>query len=215
MDNPRNGRQDRVARFGLLGNVVPSLVVLLVAIFILRLALASSGEGRQATLVTLGVAVGLTFAVYGSAAIWNLGTLLRNRRIRVARPGSLILGGVRSRELVEAVPRLGKDLQSLDHSVPLSLSLTFSSQSVEMWTGWGRPEKVFSFEWKDVEQIRFVEIAELGRRSRGIELAIRSDPGTTNVPFIVTGRGPAGLFPETEAHLVGYAQEAEALRPKA
>lgn len=198
-----------VSRSGVLGGVVPALVLILVAVFALRLASARGNGDTQGLFINVGLLAGALAILYGVSALWGTGTLRRNRQLKQLFPHVLVLGGVRSRTMADAVKRVRGD-KSL--TLPIGLSMTITSRGVEIWAGWAETRSLLQLPWSAIQHVTATNLAELGRSSRGLAIGALTPSGIVEVEMIITGRGLAGLFPETKSHLEDVASKAEAFR---
>lgn len=101
-----------------------------------------------------------------------------------------------------------------DH-LPYALCLVANQDRLELWGG--TPSAPFEYlfvGWDEVIDVVPTQVQELGRWSRGLLVSLRSSDGSraVDLPFVVLGRGFAGLFPETEASVAGTATRIRAFK---
>jgi len=92
--------------------------------------------------------------------------------------------------------------------LPLTFCLLGNPRGVELWGGSPkRPYEYFHIPWASVVTIDVADIDEYARTSRGLNVVVRDPEGTAEIglPFIVTGRGPGRIFPQSRVVLEGVA----------
>lgn len=209
-DSSRQNRAREHSLFGGLGLSLGVLVVVLLVFAILRVVIAWRGESPAAALrdaitqsAIFGACLVVLFAIF---ALWQSGTVRRNRSLRAERLDAVVLSSGRSPRTVDALRSLaGADSSEL--SVPLGLSLVADPVGLEVWGGWAQARLIASFPWVKVQSVEVTNVAELGRRSRGLLFNVIGQGGVVELPFIITGRGFAGLYPERERVLEDVAHE--------
>ena len=192
--------------FGRLGIAGFSLAAFFVLMQIVQ-GFLRSGQEEGSALLAIGIGLNyfLWLAVPLSVAmlLWRATGVVRETRLRRRFPESEVLTAGRSSELPDRIAQLrGSKFRKLSFTAfPASVSLVLDTSALSVWMGVIEPFEVFRFEWRDVENLRAIEIAELGRSSAGLGVTVSHEKALIELPFIVMGRGFAGLFPESKSRL--------------
>lgn len=188
---------------GVLGVTVAVTVLLTQATRVFPLSGQTEATVFDRIEMIIGYAPWVTIPTALVILVWRGASVLREYRLRQQFPDADVLPGVGNPELSNQLARLRGSRFHI-HSVasfPVSFSLVVDSSVLSIWAGVVEPDELFRFPRAQVESLRFVNVRELGRSSRGLELTVVHNDITIVLPIIVTGRGPAGLFPEAQSRL--------------
>ena len=169
-----------------------------------------AGEDPLPRLLNLAawVAGGITLLLLG-AFLWRLSALRKRNALAAGRPDALVVSVLRSVQVRDALKSIlgTNEKQSV---VPAALNLLADSVGIAVLDG---SQTLVSFGWGDVRAIEPTIVQELGRTSRGLAIVIERDDLQLELPFIVTGRGLGGLFPEHQDVLEDLSRAIEGRRP--
>ena len=207
----------RPAYFGRLGlDLLFFLALFLGFTGIVFLRAQALGDGAAAEAITRQITIAAVGAIsaWGLACLWRIGSLVRRHKLRVRGNGELILDAVRTKEMMAALEPAGDLGVVFEPNPPIGLNLTVDKNGIELWGGWADVRKMLTITWNDLEPVTLTEVAELGRRSRAINLTVRTGHSTASIPVVITGHGFAGLFGPSRADLLRTIDLIEARRPK-
>lgn len=175
--------QKRSSPFGRLGLDLLFFVALFVA-FMVVVYLRALGAGDEVATATMArqlvAAASGALTLWVLACLWRVGSILRRRRLASEHPRSVILDTGRSKWLVELLPRLAEFRSSADR-IPVGMSLSGDENVIALWGGWTNIRRVITVPWASVQEVTFIEVAELGRRSRGLNVVVRTASGSINL----------------------------------
>lgn len=157
----------------------------------------------------------LGLLLFAAVVAWRVGYFVRARQLARTRTSAVIFDTGRAKALGDVIPSLSPAQLTSDPPWPLGLTAVADESGLTLWGGWRELCEYLNLRWEDVTSIQFTEVAELGRRSRGIVVRVRSEPGEVDVPLVVTGSGLAGLFPKSRKDINSLIVRIESLRQRA
>jgi hypothetical protein len=164
--------------------------------------------------LSLSLWLGLAFTV--GLYVWRLPTIARGARLRQRH--TVAVSAWRTPELVAAGQKATFDRTGNDDGIPVAMNLTLSADTthVGIWQGWPRQAReVFAARWDEVSRIEVGSVLDRNRPLATLTLWIRSQSDDIALPFVVNGRGIAGLFPQPVPALDSLVLELETLRQAA
>ena len=161
---------------------------------------------------SLGLCLAFTVGLY----LWRLPTIARGARLRQRH--ATVVSAWRTPEFVAAGQKATFDRTGNDDGIPVAMNLTLSADTthVGIWQGWPRQAReVFAASWGEVSKIEVGSVLDRNRPLATLTLWIRSKSDDIALPFVVNGRGIAGLFPQPVPALESLVVELETLRQAA
>jgi hypothetical protein len=157
---------------------------------------------------------------------YTLAFVLSTRREAIAhaikkdQPEGIVFTSGRTPDLPPALKRVGYEEQAEMRAkdLPLSLCIVGNAHGVAMWGGSPKqPYEYFHVPWSSVATVTSADIYEFGRTTRGLNVVVHDKSGLSDValPFIVTGRGPGGLFAQPRLVIEGILRELLSLKEAA
>jgi hypothetical protein len=172
----------------------------------------SIGDVLSGLTWSLGLCLAFTVGLY----LWRLPTIARGARLRQLH--ATVVSAWRTPEFVAAGKQVIFDRTGSDDGIPVAMNLTLGADTahVAIWQGWPRQAReVFAASWAEVSRIELGSVLDRNRPLAALTVWIRSRSGDIALPFVVNGRGIAGLFPQTVPALESLVVELETLRQAA
>lgn len=136
------------------------------------------------------IVTGAVLVLFAGVMIWSTRARQRAAALAAARPGALVLGATRTRDLSRSVHALGAEVSF----VPIGLTLLADETGIEVWAGSAEhPVRLGRAPWDAVVDIRVAGVTRWGRSIRGITVSVLEGAGIAELPFAVVGAGLGGL----------------------
>jgi hypothetical protein len=184
---------------GLSRAVLPIVVVVGQAAFVLRSIFDDSGGNESAIISGVGVyslqLLSAVFSVFVLVGLW--GVLTRRGATQIAKNFShaIVMVGNKSRVLDQAFVKLQPtDVESRGKRLPGAIIVVADQSGIKWYRGWVHPIVFFETTWDVVSGVEVVRIADGGRVGRGLAVAIVSGEVIHELPVIILGKGPCGVF---------------------
>lgn len=155
----------------------------------------------------------IALLLFLAVVVWRMGYYARSRQLAREHSFAVIFDTGRTKALGDVVRLVSSGQVGQARALPLGLTGVVDESGLALWGGWSDLDRLVILRWDDIRSLNVAEIAELGRRSRGIVVRTRIDGSDVDVPLIVTGGGVAGLFPKSRKEIEALIKRIEALRP--
>ena len=152
------------------------------------------------------------FAIFASWAIAGSVWSSRTKALARAFPDDEVLSAGRSRAIAlasAAYVRRGEWIEG-PSTFPSFFTIVISQTGVGFWKT--RNSRMVSVGWDELGPVTQVLIPNSPRKTRGINFQIRSDGATIDLPVMVVGRGPFGLFVQSKRAIEAVCTRAESWR---
>lgn len=197
-------------------SVGPLLLMVAGQIVLVALQAVRSRDAMRDVLSDFSLSLWLGLAFTVGLYLWRLPTIARGARLRQRH--ALAVSAWRTPELEAAGQKATFDRTGSDDGIPVAMNLTLSADTthVGIWQGWPRQAReVFAARWDEVSRIEVGNVLDRNRPLAALTIWIRSKAGEIALPFVVNGRGIAGLFPQPVPALESLVIELESLRQAA
>ncbi len=152
-------------------------------------------------LLLASILTGAALVLFAGLMIWSTRAGQRVAALAAARPGALVLRGMRARGLRSAV----RALRAETPFVPIGLTLLADDSGFEVWGGSAEhPVRLGRARWDEVVDVHVAHVTRWGRASDGIVVTVAEDDRIVELPFAVLGSGLGGLCVPTAEELAGY-----------
>lgn len=166
----------------------------------------AAGLGARLGLVAFALAAAVTVlaAIYIGAISWASISRRRGETLQLAEPDAVVFASGRVPHLIRGLKRAGYDkrFDFVAANLPYGLSFVGNKSGFRVYGGSARaPFEYFTISWAETTVLARITVQEFGRVTPAILVVVRprNSEAPIELPFIVLGRGPGGLFPKTPA----------------